>query len=364
MRVCIIYNFAQHYRRNIFSLMDQTMNVDFYFGDHYLNVEKMDYSVLHHKVTEIKNINIGLIKWQKGVIKLAFMNYDTFIVLGNPMVLSTWFLLILGRLLRKNVFLWTHGWYGKETRFEAIIKKMFFGLASGCFLYGNYARKLMINEGLKSSKLKVIHNSLLYDMQVNLRKELRKSSQYINHFGNNYHNVVFIGRLIKSKKLDQLLRAQFICINRGFNINITFIGDGQVLEDLKCLAKSLGSSNQVWFYGPSYDENELSQLLYDADLCVSPGNIGLTAMHAMVYGCPCVSHNDFKWQGPEFEAIKEGITGSFFERDNIESLADCIQNWLTNADREVIRAACFIEIDEEWNPHKQLEIIKKTIRYD
>ena len=104
-------------------------------------------------------------------------------------------------------------------------------------------------------------------------------------------------------------------------------------------------------------------LLYSADLCVAPGNIGLTAMHAMAYGCPGISHNDFKWQMPEFEAIKEGITGEFFERDNAESLANSITNWLSTHEnkREEVRNACFKEIDERWNPHKQLEIIKNVI---
>lgn len=54
MKLCLIYNFAQHYRTNIFTLMDQQMDIDFVFGEKYLNVKKMDYSLLKHKVTEVK----------------------------------------------------------------------------------------------------------------------------------------------------------------------------------------------------------------------------------------------------------------------------------------------------------------------
>ena len=32
-RICLIDNFAQHYRENIFTLMDQNMDIDFVFGD-------------------------------------------------------------------------------------------------------------------------------------------------------------------------------------------------------------------------------------------------------------------------------------------------------------------------------------------
>lgn len=86
-------------------------------------------------------------------------------------------------------------------------------------------------------------------------------------------------------------------------------------------------------------------------------------MHAMVYGCPCMSHNDFPYQMPEFEAIQEGKTGGFFDRDNFTSLADNIQKWFAEhqQEREQIRQNCFKEIDEQWNPHVQVEIIKNAI---
>lgn len=363
MEVVLIYNFAQHYRANIFTLMDQNMDVDFVFGDHYLNVKKMDYSLLKHKVTEVKNCHMGPFSWQKGTVSLVLKKYKTFIILGNPMNISTWLVLLLGRIIGKKIYFWTHGWYGKETRAKAIIKKIYFGMANGTLLYGNYARELMIQEGLNPKKLTTIHNSLMYDEQLPVRNSLKKSVIYSDHFQNDLPTIVFVGRLTPIKKLDLILKAQAICKEKQVLFNVAYIGDGSVIDTLKNVANELNLSNNVWFYGATYDEKELSQLLYDADLCVAPGNIGLTAMHAMVYGCPCISHNDFKWQMPEFEAIKDGVTGSFFERDNAESLADSIAKWfaLHTEDRESVRAACYKEIDDNWNPHKQLEIIKKTI---
>ena len=363
MGVVLIYNFAQHYRTNIFTLMDQNMDVDFVFGDHYLNVKKMDYSLLKHNVTEVRNIHIGPIIWQSGTVGLVFKKYKKYIMLGEPMNISSWLILLLGRLMGKKIYFWTHGWYGKETRAKAIIKKIYFGMAKGTLLYGNYARELMIQEGLNPKKLTTIHNSLMYDEQLPVRNSLKKSAVYSNHFQNDLPTIVFVGRLTPIKKLDLILKAQAICKEKQVLFNVAYIGDGSVIDSLKNLANELNLTNNVWFYGATYDEKELSQLLYDADLCVAPGNIGLTAMHAMVYGCPCISHNDFKWQMPEFEAIKDGVTGSFFERDNTESLAGSIANWfaLHADDRDAVRAACFKEIDENWNPHKQLEIIKKAI---
>ena len=96
----------------------------------------------------------------------------------------------------------------------------------------------------------------------------------------------------------------------------------------------------------------------------SPGNIGLTAMHSMVFGTPCITHNDFPYQMPEFEAIHEGITGTFFEKDNVDDLAFHIIKWFEEKGslREEVRKACMNEIDTSWNPHFQIEVLKANIK--
>lgn len=362
-KVCLIYNFAQHYRTNIFTLMDQQMDIDFVFGDKYLNVKKMDYSKLAHKVTEVKNMHLGPISWQSGVVELAFKGYDTLIMLGSPMSASTWLTTIFARIMGKKVYYWTHGWYGKESFGQKLLKKIFFKLPNGLLLYGNYARGLMIKEGFKESKMATIHNSLMYDEQIKMRASLAPSLIYKDHFGNDNPVIIFVGRLTPIKKLDQILDAQATCKVRGFDFNVVYVGDGTEKESLEKKAKSLELKDRVWFYGPSYDEKELSGLIYNADLCVAPGNIGLTAMHAMAYGCPCISHNDFPYQMPEFEAIQPFKTGNFFKRNDVTDLADKIEEWFrVNASlRDHVRQNCFKEIDEQWNPHVQVEIIKKAI---
>lgn len=107
-----------------------------------------------------------------------------------------------------------------------------------------------------------------------------------------------------------------------------------------------------------------AELIYNADLCVAPGNVGLTAMHTMVFGTPVISHNNFPWQMPEFEAIHPGETGDFFEMDNVDSLARTINQWFDSGkSREEVRHACYHEIDTQWNPKFQIEVIKNLLGY-
>jgi glycosyltransferase involved in cell wall biosynthesis len=240
-----------------------------------------------------------------------------------------------------------------------LLKKIFFSLASGIFLYGNYAKKLMIDKGFKEDKLHLIYNSLDYDEQIAIRKTLTLSNIFKNHFKNNYPNLIFIGRLTKVKQLDILLYALF----KLNQYNLTLVGDGEMKEKLSDLAKNMNLEDRIWFYGASYNETELSELIYNADLCVSPGNVGLTAMHAMVYGCPVITHDNFPYQMPEFEAIESGKTGIFFKQNNINSLVETIQKWFQSEfDRETIRLNCYKVIDEKYNPHYQLKILKQHIQ--
>lgn len=360
-------NIGSHYRAAIYTLMDKELGCDFCFGDKVEDIKKMDYSLLKHKVIEVHNITLkhGLY-YQSGVLSLLKEDYNVYIFIGETRCLSTWLFCLIARLFypRKRVFFWSHGWYGKETNLERIIKKIYFSLPKGgIFLYGRRARELMIMEGFDPAKLYVIHNSLDYDTQLAIRKALRPASVYRNHFRNDNKNIIFIGRLTSVKRLDLLLKAIYHLKQNGFLVNTTFIGDGVERKNLEQTATVYDIVDQVWFYGPCYDEKTNAELIFNADVCVSPGNIGLTAMHVMMFGCPAITNNDFNHQMPEFEAIQDGKTGTFFESDSSDSLADAISRWLVRdgANREQIRQNCYAEIDNEWNPHKQIELIKTTI---
>lgn len=125
-KICVIYNYAQHYRTNIFTVMDKTFDCDWYFGDSMGDVKKMDYSLLKGRVTEVHNkVLVGNWDYQIGVPSLIFRKeYDTFIVLSDTRSVSMWLFSILAKLYpKKKVYYWSHGWYGKESGVEKVIKK-------------------------------------------------------------------------------------------------------------------------------------------------------------------------------------------------------------------------------------------------
>lgn len=366
-KLCLIFNIPSLYRKAIYESIDNQYDCDWYFGPTTAGIKEMDISSLKN-VRRYKVIgNVNRMFWNVGMLKLIFKKeYQTFFLLYENRCLTDYFFFLIAFLFfpKKKFFIWTHGWYGKEHGLGARIKLWIYKHVTGIFVYGDYARNLLIMQGIPSDKLFTIYNSLNYEEQKTIRENLRSSKIYSEHFGNDYPVISFIGRLTKVKQLDMLVNAIAELRDKGEKYNLVFIGDGVEKEKLHELIRSLQIENCVWFYGSCYDEKTNAELLYNSDLCVAPGNIGLTAMHSMMFGCPVISHDCFEWQMPEFEAIKPWKTGAFYKYKDQSSLTDTISRWFEEKknEREIVRQDCFREIDNNWNPYNQMSIIKEHIR--
>lgn len=365
MKLLCVFNFASHYRAPIYMSIDKEFDSDFVVGETNTDVKEMDLRLFSHRVTKLRCYSIGSVLFMKGKPRLIHGAYDTFLLSADIRDLSTWLFLIRKALFhrKKKVFLWGHGELGKENAVKQIMYRFFYSMSDGGFIYNERSVKLMKERGVLYPDLYTIYNSLDYDKQLPLRDSLSVSSVYQDHFANTNKNIVFIGRLTKVKRFDLLIEAVAILKIQGLFVNVTFIGDGVEKDDIQHMVERQGLIDQVWFYGACYDERINAELIYNADLCVSPGNIGLTAMHVMMFGCPAITNDDFDHQMPEFEAIQEGKTGGFFKAGDSYSLADAISKWLINhsEDRDIVRETCYQEIDLKWNPHNQIRIFKKVL---
>lgn len=349
--------------------IDHTYECEWYFEQEENGINLFDTNklkkanILHHGKF------ISRFYTMKGLVGMVWKKrkeYDCYLMVGTPMCVSLWVLCILLKLFcpKSKIYFWTHGWYGKENLAERIIKKTFLKLADALFVYGNYAKGLLVKEGFNRNKMHVIHNSLSYDIQLELRKQMQRSAIYREHFGNDNPVLIFIGRLTPIKQLDMLVQAIADLKEKGQHFNLVFIGDGPMRKSLDALSRDLNIQDFIWFYGACYDEKVNAELVFNADLCVAPGNIGLTAMHALMFGCPVVTHDDFRYQMPEFEAVSPYHTGLFFKRGSQSSLNDKIAEWFkVNGNlREFVQKLCYEEIDTQWNPTFQMNVIKNVLK--
>ena len=344
--------------------MDKELHCDFYFGDKVgSEIKKLDYTKLKGFKKEIKNTVLfgTTFKWQNRVWQLIFKKYKYYIITGDSSYLSNWVLLVLGKMFGKTVIPWSHGIKGDDTNRMQWFEEWFFKLCPLILLYGNHSRDVMIDKGFDSKKLICIYNSLDYSKQKVVRKNLNPSNIYSSFFKNNHPTILYIGRLQKNKKLELLVECSKILNDAGSYCNLIFVGkdlgDNEVLKT----AMAYNMIDKIWFYGPCYKEDKIGELIYNAHVCVSPGPVGLTALHSLTYGTPVISNDAFTSQMPEHEVIIPKKTGDFFESDNLNDLAEKISLWI-NIDakrRKEVRADCHKVINNNWNPESQINTLKK-----
>lgn len=363
--LCCIFNVAPHYNGPIYKIMENNLHCEFYIGDKIeLPIQLMNYNDLKGYRKTLRNkFFFSHFYWQKGITAVLNDKYENYLMTAEVFNLSTWFLLVLLRFQGKKTYLWTHGWYGNEGFIKRIIKKFFYKLASGIFLYGDYAKQLMLKEGFASEKLHVIYNSMDYDTQLKFRNNSLNKNVFNQYFKNNDPVLIFIGRIQKIKKLDMILYAIKILEKKNMFLNVVLIGKEAERTNLLELVEELGLNNRVWFYGPCFEEDVLGSFIANADVCVSPGNVGLTAIHSLMYGTPVITHANFSKQMPEFEAVIQNKTGLFFRENDVDDLANALENWINamTDKRETVRQDAYRIIDEKYNPHIQIELLKSVI---
>ena len=346
--------------------MDKGMSCDFYFGDSVFEpLKQFQPEELQGFRRMFHTVKSGFkdYKWHKG-IGCLFHDYKDYLVTGQIDYIANWLLIIYSKLTGRHICCWTHGIKSSEMQkpLSRRIYRLFFKSMSHVFLYNHYSIAMMKELGIKEEKMHVIHNSMDTEQQTLYYRESVESDIYTKHFGNNCPTVIYIGRIQAYKKLDLLIDAIALTNMKASAVNLVIVGaptDDFSLEDK--IAKS-GQQNHVWLFGPCFDEKLNAELIYNAKACVCPASVGLTAVHALSYGTPVITNDDFDTQGPEFEAIKDGVTGSFYEADNALSLAKEIEKWtrLDKAERSECRTRARREIESQWSTEYQMNILRNV----
>jgi glycosyltransferase involved in cell wall biosynthesis len=205
-----------------------------------------------------------------------------------------------------------------------------------------------------------------YDKHKEARQRISnyKKGNVLTFFENpEVPTLIFVGRLTKVKKIGLLLGAKSILDKSNFKTNLLIVGDGPEREHLESYAKISLEKGTFRFYGACYDEKTNEAFLACSDICISPGNVGLTAIHSLSYGTPVITHANFENQMPEVESIAEEKTGLFFVEGDENDLAEKIKLWLLKhkKDRCQIREECYKIIDQYYNPYYQVKVIENLV---
>ena len=369
-KILVVHNIFPVYIKGFWDklIYSNEFEFEFYFspkafkGIKGLKIQENYKKVEQEKFHYVKNYSYnGILFWQSGIIKTClFKKYEGVIFLGEANINSTWIASAVARIRGKKVIFRGHGIYGNENGIKLLLRKIFYKIPSENLVYSEGARRRMIDKGFSQNKTHVIFNSLQYDYQKELFNKLQngKIKKDWDFFDSENPTLFFLGRLTKEKKIELLVKAVIELNRNDIKFNLLIIGDGEECRNLKKMASGLIENRQCHFTGKVYEEQKLASYIYYSDLCISPGNIGLTAIHSLSFGTPVATHNNTFQQGPEYEIIQDFENGFYFQQNSSISLVKNIIKWFENEHKNVDKKKLRQPIDSKYNPSYQYDLIK------
>lgn len=365
-RVNVVYHHFPHYRRPVIAALAESQKHSYrFFGGH-----EDILGIKAFRGDENLTIEqIGLTVHTSGRIAIteylaSLHDCEAIIVIGNPNISATWKIAIFARLIGIKVLFWAHGWLKPEPWPKRVMRNLYFRLAHRVLVYGERAVELAKASGFPKERVRVIYNSLDVEAHDNIFWKLEKipitDLRCALRLDPTRPCLLAVSRLTDICRYDWLIEAASLPMLAEKSPQLVFIGEGPEQMALMKQAKALNVD--AVFLGAIYDEETVGRHVMAANVVVSPGKVGLTAMHALAFGTPVVTHGSFDNQMPEVEAIEPGISGMFFEYGNVQSLAEAIFNTLhfpgSPAER---RTVCREIIARKYHPEVQRALIDEAI---
>lgn len=305
--------------------------------------------------------------WQTGIVRrIIHSPYQYFVFEGAIAHLPTWLYAVLCRIMGKKALFWTHGFVGRDHGLKKIVRTIYFKLPHALLLYSHYARNLMIENGFAPNKLFVVYNSLDTSRQMSVLQSCdpavsaREKKQLFSTPGQ--FTAIFIGRLVREKKVDWVLEAVRTLRDDGRPINCIIIGDGPESDFIKAFISRYELEKTVYWAGPVYDEEVICKYFLMSDMMISPGNVGLNCVHSLTYGVPVLTHDNLKYQGPEVEAVIPGKTGLLYRHHDFKDLVAKIAEWRSmNWSGTVVLKNCHEVINKHYNSTAHAKNIVRAI---
>jgi len=259
---------------------------------------------------------LGLFFWQYNLLSISTHGTDVAIINFNPRYISTLLVAIRLRLHGITVYDLNHEVSSTSSVLGTILRNFLCSLiCNGRISYTEretHRRVMLKNRLFAPAIVSSINNTLDID-SVSLNA-LPYSSQ-------SRSGLLYIGRVTEKSNVTLLIKALPLLKH---DARLHIIGEGDLIKSCKKLASSLNVCHRITWHGQIYDEHSISLIANKCRLFVYPGDVGLSCIHAMAYGLPCILHEDYRYHMPEFSAFQEASCGFTFVRNSIISLADVI----------------------------------------
>jgi len=223
-------------------------------------------------------------------------------------------------------------------------------LADECWILSEY---LMSKYKTKNSVL--IRSSSIKKEDISLPKTINLEKIAL----------IFVGRFAKEKNPHIPILVAKALEEKGYNVNLSLVGDGELKANMEELIQKLGLNENVKMFGWIKDRRKLFEILKESDILVftsKPGEgLGLTILEAMSQGLPVIAT---KCGGPE-EVIEDGINGYLVDysadEDIVNQFVDKIEFLIKNPEIYEQISKNNIEKAKEWTMEEFSKIQRERI---
>lgn len=326
------------YRKKLFLYIKKELGgcFELYGGDCYFEKSvKTDQTIVFKN--SVKNIYLfnRRFLFQFGMWSIVLKN-NVLVMELNPRILSNWIILILRKVFNRKTILWGHAWprNGKDSKSD-IIRNFMRAMADEIIVYTKTQRKELIQR-MPHKKIRVAPNAVFYkdEMITNQNSEIIK-------------NIIYVGRLTKSKKALFLTRAfHKIMMDLPSNANLIVVGNGEEKGLIENYVKLHSLDDRIRILGHIGKYEKLKELYESSLVSASPGYIGLSVTQSFGFGVPMIVSKT-ETHSPEIEAVIETENAIYFETDDLESLSQTIVSFYDSKNEWIIKRKSIVDFCKE-----------------
>jgi glycosyltransferase involved in cell wall biosynthesis len=336
----IIERIFSSYRKPIYDLINKSIDSKLLYGTNNSGIKTANASYaqqIYSLQYGNKDTNILLFPLKK-ILKLKPKVIFCDLAIG---MLNLPVIICVCKLFKIKIAFWSHG-YNRKTGFNPdkrwIDKYRLFlmKLVDANIVYSQFDKDVILPY-LKKDSVYVAQNTLNTNSLSKISKELElegkmnvKQRLGIKH----EFNIVFIGRMLASKKPEMLLDLyEYLLLNFNISVGIHFIGEGEMLTKIRARVDNNFNKKDFYFHGAIHDDLATGQILFVNDLMINPGYLGLSVNHAFCFGCPVLSFQSkdgYPAHSPEVEYVIHNKTGFLLENHTLEAMAKKVNDYLKN----------------------------------
>lgn len=351
-KILYIHPAIRTYRVGIFELLSKKLNVDFFWsgksksGSH-INEEieriLVNTDIKYIQAKEVHSFPID--NFSLDLIRLPFLRYNVYIfsnITGVPYLLLAPILKLFG----KKIILFDELWkYPIEVKKYKKIYPYIKFLSRYCLdsvvTAGSKAKEFYIdNLEFDENKIEIAYNTTIDTKEYVKDKFLNTTIQKRLDKSTSKKRLLYLGRIVKYKGLDILIKAMKDIDNE---YELIIVGDGEFKAECENLVDELKLNKKIHFLG-SCLSNEAPYYYNNCDIFVLPtrfrldANVqteswGFTVNEAMALEVPVVTTTAV---GSGVDLIIDGKTGGLAKAGDVTSLIEKINFTIKNNDDNII----------------------------